>query len=175
MQLTILFSLSGLGLATAQTMTLSQALSSQNSTLSTLNSLLAAQPALLRSLTTNNTQSGLTILAPNNAAFSKVLSTPAGMALAANSGMVAALLEYHVLSGTFPASSFTSTPQFIPTLMSNATFTGVTGGQVVMAVLGLVSPYLSIPSHSFPFHLERMLTWWLYLEATKNPSRSSPA
>jgi transforming growth factor-beta-induced protein len=151
MQLTILFSL--IGLATAQTMTLSQALSAQNSTLSTLNSLLAAQPALLRSLTTNNTQSGLTILAPNNAAFSKVLSTPAGMALAANSGMVAALLEYHVLSGTFPASAFTSTPQFIPTLMSNATFTGVTGGQVVMAVLGLVSP------SPFPSK-ENVLTWW---------------
>jgi uncharacterized surface protein with fasciclin (FAS1) repeats len=141
MRLTTLFHLAGLGLATAQTMTLSQALSAQNATLSTLNSLLAEQPALLRALTTNNTQGGLTILAPNNAAFSKVLSTTAGMALAANSGMVAALLEYHVLSGTFPASSFTSTPQFIPTLLSNASFTGVTGGQVVMAVLGL-EPFL---------------------------------
>jgi uncharacterized surface protein with fasciclin (FAS1) repeats len=129
-------------------MTLAQALSAQNSTLSTLNSLLAAQPALLGSLTKNNTQSGLTILAPNNAAFSKTLSTPEGKALAADSGAVAALLSYHVLSGTFPASAFTSTAQFIPTLMTNATFANVTGGQVVMAVLGFVPPsfaYLAFP------------------------------
>lgn len=52
-----------------------------------------------------------------------------------NSDTVAAILEYHVLNGTFPASNFTGTNQFIPTLLTNSTMTNVTGGQVVEGVL----------------------------------------
>jgi uncharacterized surface protein with fasciclin (FAS1) repeats len=47
---------------------------------------------------------------------------------------VAALLTYHVVNGTFYASDFSSTPAFAPTLLSNTSFTNVTGGQVIEAV-----------------------------------------
>jgi hypothetical protein len=44
---------------------------------------------------------------------------------------VAALLTYHVLNGTYPGSAFTNMSAFVPTLLSNETYTNVTGGQVV--------------------------------------------
>jgi uncharacterized surface protein with fasciclin (FAS1) repeats len=49
--------------------------------------------------------------------------------------MVTALLQYHVLNGSVPSSAFTTTAQFIPTLLTNTSFSNVTGGQVVMGVL----------------------------------------
>jgi transforming growth factor-beta-induced protein len=49
--------------------------------------------------------------------------------------VVAALLSYHVLNGTFPASAFTPAPAFVPTLLSNASYTNVTGGQRVEGYL----------------------------------------
>ncbi|KAN0112317.1 Fasciclin domain containing protein [Hyaloscypha variabilis] len=49
--------------------------------------------------------------------------------------MVTALLQYHVLNGSVPASAFTTTAQFIPTLLTNTSFANVTGGQVVMGIL----------------------------------------
>jgi hypothetical protein len=52
-----------------------------------------------------------------------------------NSDTVMGILEYHVLNGTFPASMFTATNQFIPTLLTNSTMANVTGGQVVDVVL----------------------------------------
>jgi transforming growth factor-beta-induced protein len=61
------------------------------------------------------------------------------------------VLQYHVLNGVFPASAFTTTQQFIPTMLTgsssnlsnstmklmNATMplTAVTGGQVVGAMV----------------------------------------
>ena len=52
-----------------------------------------------------------------------------------DSATVQGILEYHVLNGTFPASMFTATNQFIPTLLTSSTMTNVTGGQVVDGVL----------------------------------------
>ena len=52
-----------------------------------------------------------------------------------DSGAVAALLSYHVLKGSYPASAFTNSSQFIPTLLTNTTYANVTGGQVVEARL----------------------------------------
>jgi uncharacterized surface protein with fasciclin (FAS1) repeats len=49
--------------------------------------------------------------------------------------MVTALLQYHVLNGSVPSSALTTTAQFIPTLLTNTSFSNVTGGQVVMGVL----------------------------------------
>ena len=48
---------------------------------------------------------------------------------------VQALLTYHVLNGTYPASAFTNTTAFAHTLLTNTTYTNVTGGQVVGAKL----------------------------------------
>jgi transforming growth factor-beta-induced protein len=49
--------------------------------------------------------------------------------------MITALLQYHVLNGSVPASAFTTSAQFIPTLLTNTSFSNVTGGQVVMGML----------------------------------------
>lgn len=94
--------------------------------------LLAMQPALTSAL---SSASGITILAPSNDAFTKFLATTSGAAAAKDMGMVAALLEYHVLNATLPSTSFTTTMQFVPSLLTNTTFANVTGGQVVGGVL----------------------------------------
>ena len=95
--------------------------------------LLGQQPALVRAL--SNSSSGITILAPSNAAFTKFLAVPANKAAAGQSDVVAAVLQYHVLNGTFPASKFTKEAQFVPTLLTNTSYTQVTGGQVVQVAL----------------------------------------
>jgi hypothetical protein len=46
-------------------------------------------------------------------------------------GALAALLTYHVLSGTYPASAFTNISAFVPTLLTNTSYANVTGGQRV--------------------------------------------
>jgi transforming growth factor-beta-induced protein len=141
--------LATLSAAQSSTMSLAEVLTAQNKTLSTLNGtlaipsslmqeankspgLLATQPALSAALTSAQQ---ITILAPSNDAFSKILSTAAGMALSKDPSMVTALLQYHVLNGTVPGSAFTTSAQFIPTLLTNASFSNVTGGQVVMGML----------------------------------------
>lgn len=95
--------------------------------------LLGQQPGLVRAL--SNSSSPITILAPNNAAFAKFLADPANKAAAGQSDVVAAILEYHVLNGSFPASKFTKEAQFVPTLLTNQSYTRVTGGQVVQVAL----------------------------------------
>ncbi|KAE8450835.1 hypothetical protein EG329_005748 [Mollisiaceae sp. DMI_Dod_QoI] len=113
-------------------MSLSQVLSANNETLSTLSTLLNSQPALASALTSI---SPITILAPSNGAFIKFLASPSGLAASKDTNMVTALLQYHVLNGFFSSSTFIATEQFLPTLLTNTTFTNVTGGQVVGGVL----------------------------------------
>lgn len=119
------------GTAFAQQSNLTEVLTSQNSTLSTLIGLLGQQPAILQGLAQAQ---NITILAPSNAALEEFLKAPAVMqAVAADPGLVAAILSYHVLNGTYYASAFTEQPQFIPTLLQNETYTNITGGQRVQA------------------------------------------
>ncbi|PMD22431.1 Fasciclin-domain-containing protein [Hyaloscypha hepaticicola] len=113
-------------------MSLSEVLTANNKTLSTLNSLLATQPALVSAL---SSAQGITILAPSNDAFSKILSTSTGTALQNDPSLLTAVLQYHVLNGTVPSTAFTTTAQFIPTLLTNTSYSNVTGGQVVMGIL----------------------------------------
>jgi hypothetical protein len=47
---------------------------------------------------------------------------------------IEALLFYHILRGAYPQLSITNTPQFIPTLLKNSSYTNVTTGQVVEAM-----------------------------------------
>ncbi|KAF4634755.1 hypothetical protein G7Y89_g3341 [Cudoniella acicularis] len=141
MQLTTLLPLALASYAATQTQGLTQVLASQNSTLSMLNSLLATQPALTKALASAQ---NITLLAPSNDAFSKFISNPANKAIASDSAALMGLLEYHVLTSTVPASSFTTTMQFIPTMLMssssnstvniNTTLSNVTGGQVVGGV-----------------------------------------
>ncbi len=114
--------------AMASAQSLTDALGSQNASLSTLIGLLGTQPALVSTL---GTLSNITILAPNNAALAKFLNSSSAMAAASMPDVVAALLTYHVLNGTYPASAFTAKPQFLPSLLTNMSYTNVTGGQRV--------------------------------------------
>jgi hypothetical protein len=75
----------------------------------------------------------ITILAPSNDAFAQIDNeTLSG--LAANEGLLTALLQYHVLNGTYLASAITNSSVFVPTALTNNLFTNVTGGQVVEAM-----------------------------------------
>jgi transforming growth factor-beta-induced protein len=69
------------------------------------------------------------VLAPNDGAFAayQKLNQGFGNDLVA----VKALLEYHLVNGTFPSAAFDPVPQFVPTCLSNPNYTNVTGGQRV--------------------------------------------
>lgn len=75
----------------------------------------------------------VTILAPSNEAFASI-GNETVTALAANPALLTALLQYHVLNGTFLSSAITNQSAFVPTLLTDEQYTNVTGGQVVEAV-----------------------------------------
>jgi uncharacterized surface protein with fasciclin (FAS1) repeats len=106
--------------------------------------LLAMQPQLTAMLASTQ---GITLLAPSNAAFAKFIEDPTNQKAASDSSMLMGLLQYHVLNGTVPASGFTTSMQFLPTMlgakssmmmsgmtMSMSMMSAVTGGQVVGGV-----------------------------------------
>ena len=130
MQIQHLLALGLAGLTAAQqgTPSLTDALASQNSSLSSLITLLGTQPDLVRAL---GSLTNITILAPNNDALGRFLNSSSSVPSA---DAVTALLSYHVLNGTYYASNITSTPAFVPTLLANETYANVTGGQVVEAM-----------------------------------------
>ncbi|KAK7993519.1 hypothetical protein PG989_006900 [Apiospora arundinis] len=120
-----------LALASAVTaQSLTDALNSQNASLSVLNGLLQANPNILTAL--NNAQN-VTLLAPNNDALNGVINGSVNTygGKVTDSSWVANLLNYHVLQGAFPSSAFTDKPMFPHTLLNNQSYTNVTGGQVV--------------------------------------------
>jgi uncharacterized surface protein with fasciclin (FAS1) repeats len=100
---------------------------------------------------TLNSARNITILAPSNDALATFLNdSQRAIAIAQNPGILAALLTYHVLNGTYYASSFTNTSMFIPTLLTNQTYTNITGGQRVQALAnnGTVSIYTALKENS---------------------------
>lgn len=110
---------------------LTDVLASQNHTLSTLIGLVQQQPDLLRTL---GGLSNITVLAPSNEAFTQLLSDPAvAAAVQSTPSLVPALLTYHVLNGTFPASALTALSEsaFVKTYLTDTTYSTVSGGQVV--------------------------------------------
>ncbi|KAI9814819.1 MAG: hypothetical protein M1827_003085 [Pycnora praestabilis] len=102
---------------------------SGNSNLTQLNTYVSLFPQLVSQL---SSASNITLLAPSNAAFSKLLNSSAAAGLANNTAEIQAILTYHVLNGTYPASAITNN-MFIPTMLNNASYSNVTGGQVVEA------------------------------------------
>ncbi|OAL49526.1 Fasciclin-domain-containing protein [Pyrenochaeta sp. DS3sAY3a] len=123
------FALAGFALAQESTPSLAQALNS-TSELSQLQGVLGLNPGLLETL---GGATNITILAPSNEAFGEIdNATLAG--LAQNTGLLTAILQYHVLNGTYRADDITNTSSFVPTLLTNPLFTNVTGGQVVEAI-----------------------------------------
>jgi uncharacterized surface protein with fasciclin (FAS1) repeats len=112
--------------SSAAAQSLTEALSSQPS-LSNLTTYLGLFPDLVSTL---SAASNITLLAPNNDAFTAILST--GEVSINDTALIQALFSYHVLQGTH--TNFTTIPEFIPTLLTQPAFTNVTGGQVVEAV-----------------------------------------
>lgn len=104
---------------------------SQTPDLSTLGALVSTHPMVADALAK---ATNITLLAPTNAAFATFLSQPGvNASIAADMGIARAVLLYHVLQGTVPSGDITAAPVFARTLLSNASFTNVTGGQVVQA------------------------------------------
>ncbi|KAI9893336.1 MAG: hypothetical protein M1814_000466 [Vezdaea aestivalis] len=114
--------------------------SAQSANVTGLTALLAATPQL-SNLTTFVTQfpalaaqlsnaTNITILAPSNAAFAKLLAGGGASALA-DTTLVQSLLSYHVLAGTYRAAAITNSSAFVPTLLTNPRYANVTGGQRV--------------------------------------------
>ncbi|CAK7232272.1 hypothetical protein SEUCBS140593_008205 [Sporothrix eucalyptigena] len=119
--------------ASASAASLSDVLTAQNSSLSTLNSLLASNPDIVKVL---DNASNITVLAPSNDALSKFLANPSNTAaVVSDPSLINALLSYHVINGTWYNTSFTNTSVFLPTWLSNSSYANVTGGQVVEAAL----------------------------------------
>lgn len=96
--------------------------------LSTFSEIGSKYPALVANLESRNST---TILVPTNEAFSEWAPTALGKIIATSDAAVQALLAYHVLGAKVPASAFTTTPAFVPTLLNSPAYTNVTGGQVV--------------------------------------------
>jgi uncharacterized surface protein with fasciclin (FAS1) repeats len=109
---------------------LTQALNS-SSDLSSLSALLST-PGLGQLVESLSSTQNVTILAPSNQAFESI-GNETLTSLASNEGLLTALLQYHVLNGTFLSSAITNQSTFVPTLLTNQLFTNVTGGQVVNA------------------------------------------
>lgn len=124
-QLSVAAALAGLAVA-QDTPSLAAALNS-SSDLSTLQGLVPQNV-----LETLSGASNITILAPSNAAFEKV-SQEQLSALTSNPGLLTALLQYHVLNGSYLASAIPDDGAFVPTLLTDKMYTNVTGGQVVHA------------------------------------------
>ena len=123
-----------MGYAAAQRFNDTQSLNSTfsgNSQLSNLTAFLNLNPSLVQQL--SNAQN-ITILAPSDGAFAELTNSSAGNALATDSGLVNALLQYHVLNGTHTADQISNLSVFIPTLLNNGTYSNATGRQVVEAV-----------------------------------------
>lgn len=80
--------------------------------------------------------SGVTILAPNNEAFKKIPYTVLDEAFKnKDKEIVTSVLEYHIILGTKDASSLMpGKPIFLPTLLTSAKWTNVSGGQRVQGV-----------------------------------------
>lgn len=117
--------------ASAQSMMNLTAALGSNPDLSSLTTAVAANPQLL-SMLSNATN--ITILAPSNMAFSKMSNSSMG-AMINNTGMVQALLTYHVLNGTHNSTSIGNMTSFIPTMLNNPMYSNVTGGQRVEALM----------------------------------------
>ena len=114
--------------SSAQTMNITAALSSQPS-LSNLTAIVGMVPGLASYLAT---ASNITILAPSDEAFAAIMNS--SIITQNNTAAIQALLQYHVLNGTYPAAAVKSMPAFIPTVLNESMYSNVTGGQVVEAV-----------------------------------------
>ena len=79
-----------------------------------------------------STVSDITVLAPSNDAFVRILQESSSTL--DQPDLVTALLQYHVLDGRYSSSNITDAGSpFVPTLLTDRAFVNITGGQVVHA------------------------------------------
>jgi transforming growth factor-beta-induced protein len=110
---------------------LTAVLAANNASLSTLSTLLATVPDVVTML---SSAQNITILAPSNDAFAKLMArNPNSAQLTQNPRLLTGVLQYHVLSGKIPSSDFSTTPRFASSMLT-APFANVTGGQRVELV-----------------------------------------
>jgi hypothetical protein len=95
-----------------------------DSQLSHLSNLVESLPLLVQQF---NSVDNFTFLVPTNEVISSWLATNRSM------DYIQAALQYLLLNGTHPSASISSTPIFIPTAQTNASYCNVTGGQRVKA------------------------------------------
>lgn len=105
---------------------------SGNEQLSNLTTFLNTAPELLQALAN---ATNITILAPSNEAFADLANSSLAEAVASDPGLLAAVLQYHVLNGTYTSDQISNTSTFIPTMLEDGTYSNVTGGQVVEAIM----------------------------------------
>lgn len=100
--------------------------------LSNLTTVLGLYPEIVSAL---NSGTYATFLAPDNGAWTKLLSSPAGQSAFNDTSLLSALFQYHVLSGTWQTSDFAGSTKFPATdLLPSSGYSNVTGGQVVEAM-----------------------------------------
>ena len=80
------------------------------------------------SITLLSTANNFTFLAPSNTAISKYLTQNPNVL---TPDLLAATLQYSLLKGGYPSLSFTDTPNFVQSYLTNASYANVTGGQRV--------------------------------------------
>lgn len=93
--------------------------------------LLGNNTSLLGSL---SDATNITVLAPSDSALRDVLNSTMLLDLPDIEGYLTAVLQYHVLNGTFYAANVTNSSTFIPTMLSNSSWENVSGAQVVEAL-----------------------------------------
>ncbi|KAL8887832.1 MAG: hypothetical protein Q9192_006268 [Flavoplaca navasiana] len=76
----------------------------------------------------------VTVLAPSNEAFEMFMSSAQGQSFN-DEDAIQALLQYHIINGTYRSDAVTDMPVFLPTMLNNTDYANVTGGQVVQAVM----------------------------------------
>ncbi|KEF52441.1 uncharacterized protein A1O9_11682 [Exophiala aquamarina CBS 119918] len=97
----------------------------QQTGISTFTGFLEQLPDLVEILN----QGTFSVLIPDDDAFSAF--TAKNPSTTSDEEALLALLQYHIANGTHPSATFGLQPLFVPTLLSNANYTNVTGGQVV--------------------------------------------
>lgn len=122
--------------ASAQMMNLTALLTSTNQ-LASLTALLAQYPSLMNTL---GSAQNVTLFAPNNAAIRAL--TRSGRLNTATETDIAAILDYHVAGELVYASDISETPTFVNTMLTNSSYSNVTGGQVVGALMDENNVYI---------------------------------
>ena len=128
MYLNNLLTVATLALGANARVNITQAINSLGAT--SLLKLLGSYPDVVTQL---DAAKGITLLAPSNDAIAQL--TKSGALNSATQDEITAILSYHVIGESVSYTSFNETPVFLPTTLTNSSYTNVTGGQVVEGAL----------------------------------------